>query len=208
MQLSDIRVMYPAFESIFERHVRDAKFDAMPVKAQDFRAHKLAIISLFHILDKYKHLPRDTQSTLFQALVVEKNYQRALNLLPRRSNRIIGWVSSLLFDDREYESFISEMKRTAAQIPDSKFLRDLESTNNEDLKSVAQRVMTLAQRELSFSINEVVRTMTYNVLAMQQDLCGRQVLLQVDNEERDILKAALVEFIREINKKSVKGQRS
>ena len=100
------------------------------------------------------------------------------------------------------------MKRTAAQIPDSQFLRDLESTNDEDLQSAAQRAKVLAQRELSFSINEVVRTMTLNVLAMQQDLCGRHVLLQVDNEEREILKAALVEFIREINNKSAKGQRS
>ena len=100
------------------------------------------------------------------------------------------------------------MKRTAAQIPDSQFLRDLERTNDEDLQSAAQRARVLAQRELSFSINEVVRTMTHNVLAMQQDLCGRHVLLQVDNEEREILKAALVEFIREINNKSAKGQRS
>ena len=208
MQLSDIRVMYPAFESIFETHVRDAKFDALPMKAQAFRAHKLAIISLFHILDKYKHLGRDAQSALFQALVVERNYQKALNLLPRRSNRITRWVSSLWSDDREDEAFKYDMKRKAAQIPDSQFLRDLENTNDENLQSAAQRAKTLAQRELSFSINEVVRTMTYDVLAMQKDLCGRQALLQVDNEEREILNTALVQFIREINKKSAKGQRS
>ena len=65
MQLSDIRAMYPAFEGIFEKHVRDAKFDGIPMKARSFRAHKLAIISLFHILDKYKPLRRDTVSALF-----------------------------------------------------------------------------------------------------------------------------------------------
>jgi hypothetical protein len=44
--------------------------------------------------------------------------------------------------------------------------------------------------------------MTHDVLAMQQELCGRQAQLQVEKEEREVLKNALVDFIREINKKS------
>jgi hypothetical protein len=208
MQLSNIRALYPTFENIYERHVKGAKFDGTPMKSRSFRDLKLGVVSLFHILDEHKRLRPETRSALFQALVVEHDFQQALNLLPRRSSILTRWLSSFWSDTGEDESFKYEMKRSAAQISDSQFLQALESIYDEDLRSVTQKAKALAKKELSSSIDAVVKTMTHDVLTMQQELCGRQAQLLVESEEREVLKSALVDFIREINKASTKGLNS
>lgn len=209
MKLSNICALYPTLNSIFETRVKDAKFDRVPIKARNFRDLKLGVISLLRILDKYKRLRRETRSALFQALVVEHNFQQAFNLLPKKYNVLPRWALPWFWaDTREAESFRSEMRTFAAQLSDSQFLQDLESTNDEDLRPAAQEAKALAQRELSSSIDAVVENLTHDVLVMQQNLCARQAQLQLDNEERGVLKMALVEFIREINKQSAQGQNS
>ena len=209
MKLSNICALYPTLNNIFETRVKDAKFDRVPIKARNFRDLKLGVISLLRILDKYKRLRRETRSALFQALVVEHNFQQAFNLLPKKYNLLTRWVSTSFWaDTREVESFRSEMRTFAAQLSDSQFLQDLESTEDENLRPVAQEAKVLAQRELSSSIDAVVKTLTHDVLTMQQDLCARQAQLQLENEEREVLKTALAEFVREINKKSTQGKSS
>lgn len=203
-----MRALYPELDNIFERHVRDAKFDRVPMKGRNFRDLKLGVVSLLHILDKHKSLRRETRSALFQALVIEHNFQQALNLLPKKFNILTRLISPFWPDPRADESFRYEMRTIAAQLSDSQFLQDLESANDEDLRPAAQKAKALAQRELSSSIDAVVKTLTHDVLAMQQEFCAGQAQLQLENEERGVLKIALVEFIREINKQSAKGQNS
>ncbi|KAI9452888.1 hypothetical protein BJY52DRAFT_1124024 [Lactarius psammicola] len=217
MPLSNFRALYPTFENIFERHVKDAKFDGVPMKGRDFKAMKLGVISLWHLQGKHKGMRRDTRSALIQALVIEHDFQQAFQLIQKMSHFLTRWIfpswSSPWSGPKgaEYKAdlFKNEMMKTAAHVSDSQFLQQLESSNDEDLRSVTRDAKAVAQTSLSSSIDTVVRKMTHDVLAMQQDLCGRQVQLQVDNEERDVLKIALVEFIREINKKSAaKGKNS
>ena len=208
MQLSNMHALYPTFETIYARHIKGAKFDAVPIKSRSFRDLKLGVVSLIHIQDEHKRLRPETRSDLFQALVVEHNFQLAVNLLPRRSSILTRWISSLWSDTGEDELFKSEMKRTAAQISDSEFLQELESIDDEDMRSAAQRAKALAERDLSSLIDAVVNSMTDDILVMQQDLCGRQAQLLVENEERKVLKRALVDFIREINEASIKALNS
>ena len=99
------------------------------------------------------------------------------------------------------------MKITAARFSDSQFIQQLESTDDDDLRSAAQNAKTLAQTELSSLIGTVVKSMTQDVLATQLDLGEKQLQSQTGNEQREVPKN-LVEFIREINKRSDKGQNS
>jgi hypothetical protein len=100
------------------------------------------------------------------------------------------------------------MKQIASKVSDSDFLQKLEGTNDEDLRSAAQTAKALAQTELLSSIDIVVEKLTHAVLAMQRELSGKKAQLQVEEEEREVLSNALVEFIREINKKSDGRQNS
>src|SRR6266702_392393 len=209
MRLSDIRALYPTFENIFERHIQDAIFDYVPTRGWDFKVLKFGVVSLSHLLDENKHLRRETRSALLQAFV-EHNFQQAFKILPKGSNVPTRWNSSFWSDLREgefnEESFKKEMRKTVALVSDSQFLQQLESTDDEDLRSVVQIAKALAQTELSSSIDAVVEKVVHAVLAMQQDIGGRAAQLQGENEEMEVLNSALVEFIRQINKKSARRQ--
>jgi len=43
LRLADIRALYPTFESIFQKHVRDAKFDGELKRNVDSKALKLEV---------------------------------------------------------------------------------------------------------------------------------------------------------------------
>ncbi|KAH9027352.1 hypothetical protein EDB84DRAFT_1500330 [Lactarius hengduanensis] len=208
VRLPDIRAQYPTFENIFEKYIKDARFDDVPRKGREFRALKLGLISLWQLQSEHKHLGRESRSALVQALVFGHDFQQAFQLIQKRSNMVVRFISSFWSDSSGAESFKNDMKKTAAQFSDSDFLQHLESINDEDLRLAAQSAKALAQTELSSSIDAVVKKITHAVQAMQQDLRGREVQLQVEDEEREELKGALVEFVREINKKSVQGQNS
>ncbi|KAI9452904.1 hypothetical protein BJY52DRAFT_1291664 [Lactarius psammicola] len=205
VRLPDIRAQYPTFESIFEKYIKDTGFDDVPSKGRDFRALKLGVLSLWRLQSEHQHMRPSLRSALIQALVFGHDFQQAFQLIQTRSNFFVRMISSFWSDPSGVESFKNEMRKTAARVSDSQFLQQLEGVNDEDLRIVAQNAKALAQTGLSSSIDAVVKKITHAVLAMQQDICGREVQPQVENEEREVLKGALVEFIREINKKSAKG---
>ncbi|KAI9437151.1 hypothetical protein H4582DRAFT_2058133 [Lactarius indigo] len=202
VRLSDIRAQYPTFESIYEKRINDTRFDGVPSKGRDFKALKLGVLCLWRLQNENKHMRPDTRSALIQALVVENNFQKAFQLFQRRYSTFARTFASFWFGSSEGEAFKNQMKHYAAQVSDSQFMQLLQRADDEALRSTVQQAKALAQTELSSSINTVLKTMTRDVLTMQQDLYGREVQLQLENEERETLKGALVEFIREINKKS------
>ncbi|KAH9166548.1 hypothetical protein EDB89DRAFT_2232826 [Lactarius sanguifluus] len=212
VRLSDIRLLYPAFESIFQKHVQSAKFDGVLKKSLDFKALELDVLSLWHLQEKHGHLRPETRSALVQALLIEHDYQRALGL-PEVADGSANGSSmaprsvSSFSGSRWAESFKNQMTTTAANLPDSQFLERLESTKDEDLRSVVRSAKTLAQRELSYSIDAAVDEMTHAVLTMQQELCRINIQGEVEKEERKALDDALVKFVREINERSV-GRRN
>ncbi|KAN0136112.1 hypothetical protein V8E53_005972 [Lactarius tabidus] len=212
MRPADIRTLYPTIEDIIERHIEDAIFDYVPTMSSDFKVLKFGVIALWQLLGENKQFRREARSALFQAFVVEHDFKRALEHLPAGSNFPTRWISSFWSDlrngDFKEESFKKEMRKTVALVSDSQFLQQLESTNDEDLRSVLPTAKALAQAELSSSIDVVATKMTHSAMVTQQDAYGRDLQLQVENEEREVLNIALVEFIREVNKTSVGGQLS
>jgi hypothetical protein len=212
MRLSDIRRLYPTIENIIESNIEDAIVDYIPTRCWDFKVLKFGVIALSQLLGENKHLHREARSALFQAFVVEHNFQKALEILPIGSHFPTRWTSSFWSDLRAGEfnegSFNKEMRKTVALVSDSQFLQQLESTNDEDMRSVVQIANALAQTELSSSIDVVTTKMTHAAMATQQDVYGRDMQLQVENEETEVLNIALVEFIREINKTSTGRQNS
>ena len=203
IQLSDIR-------TLFEKHVKDAKFGCIPSKGPDFKTLKLGVISLWHLPNKHKLTHPETRSAVIQALVVEHDFKRAFQVIQRRSNRFVRFISSLPFwsDPEEAQSFQNKMKQIAGKLSDSEFLQKLEENNDEDLRSAAQTAKALAQTELLSSIDGVVEKLTHAVLEMKREHCGKEAQLQVEKEEREVLNNALVDFIREINRNSDGRQNS
>lgn len=211
MHLPDIRAQYPEFESTLQKHVKDARFDGALKRSPDFKDLKIEVVSLWHLQERHERLHPATRSALVQALLVEHNFQLALELLEKANGNtngpgVVTRVVSYLSGSRGGDTFKNQMRTAAANLPDSQFLQRLE-IDDKELRSTAQRAKALAQKGLSRSIDAVVGKMTHVFLAMQQDHCRMSVQVEVENEERKVLGDALVEFIREINKNSA-GRRN
>jgi len=214
VRLSDIRVLYPNFEGIFQKHVKDARLDIVLNKCEDFKALKVDVVSVWHLREKHGHLDLKTHSALVQALLVEHNLQHAKKLLERaddNTNRpgVVTRIVSFLSGPKAEETFKNHMKTTAAKLPDSQFLQRLDSEDigDNDLRPTIQNATVLALKELSSSIDAAVKKMTHAILAMEYDHCGMSVKREVENEEKKVLDDARIEFIDEINKKSA-GRRN
>ena len=204
MRVSDIRALDPTFEGTFQKHVKAARFDVVLKRSRDFKALKSDVISLWCLQEGHKRLRPAVGSDLIQALLVEHNFKRALELVEKtdgNTNEPSGVARVVSYFSRE-ESYENQIKSTAANLPDSQFLQRLQSIDDIEMRSTVLNAKALAQQGLSYSIDSVVGKMTHAVLAMQQDRCKMSVKVEVENEERKVLDDALVQFIREINKKS------
>ena len=205
MRVSDIRALYPTFEGTFQKHVKAARFDVVLKRSRDFKALKSDVISLWCLQEGHKRLRPAVGSDLIQALLVEHNFKRALELVEKKTdgntNEPSGVARVVSYFSRE-ESYENQIKSTAANLPDSQFLQRLQSIDDIEMRSTVLNAKAFAQQGLSYSIDSVVGKMTHAVLAMQQDRCKMSVKVEVENEERKVLDDALVQFIREINKKS------
>ena len=177
LRLSDIRALYPNFESLFQKHVKDARFDGVSKRSPEFKALKLGVISLWSIEEKHGRQRPATRPALVQALLVEHDVQLAWQLLEgaEQNTNDPAWSLALcrLVRFQRGGIFKNQMKTAAANLPDSQFLQRLESTDDKDLRSTVQNAKALAHKELSRSIDTVVNNMTHAVLAMQQDHCKR-----------------------------------
>ncbi|KAI9443796.1 hypothetical protein H4582DRAFT_2125845, partial [Lactarius indigo] len=209
-----VTTLFPYFFSMPRSMKMDAKFDGVLKKSPDFKALKLDVISLWYPQEKHRHLRPEARSASVQALPIESDYQRALGPVEvaygsanGSSTPVATCFVSPSSGSRGAEPFENQMMTTAANLPDSRFLERLESTKDEDLRSVVRRAKTIAQRELSYSIDAVVHEMTHAVLTMQQELRRMTIQVEVERDERKALHDALVKFVREINKKST-GRRN
>lgn len=209
VRLADIRALFPEFESVLEKHVKEVRFSGIPSKDQDFKALKLGMVSLSH-LSENKHMRPAHRSELIQALVVKQDFQGAFQVSQRYSGFFGRWNLNSWFrsDPKGAELFRRKMQEAAARLSDSQFLQNLENTNEEDLQSAAQTAKTLALAALLSSTDRVVKKLTNTVLVMLRAHDVRQVQCQVEREESKVLAIALVEFIREVNNKSAGGKNS
>ena len=215
LRLSDIRALYPNFESLFQRHVKNARFDDVSKRSQKFKTLKIGVISLLSFEEKHGRLPPATRPAFVQAIIVEDNVELARQLVDGteqngNGSSTVSRIVSYLSGSRGGESFRAQMKTAAAKSPDSQFLQWLESTDDQDLRSTVQSAKALAHEEISRSIDKFVSTMTHAVLEMQQDKCKMAVQTEVDKNEKKALNDTVVEFIRQINTNSGQsaGQRT
>jgi hypothetical protein len=203
--------LYPDFGDIYQRHVKDAKFET--IRGPDFRFLKQHLALLCDLLEKNQNMGSENRTELIQALISEGDLRRARQVLPKcetnkKSGVLVGAVMSLAtsiqgflpgLKDTDEGSLRKEMERIAKGFSDSDFLLNLKSVHDEDLQPPIQEAMVLAQTQLSSSIDSAVKKMTHAVLQMQQSLCRKIVKAEIEAEERKLLGDALLAFIREIN---------
>ena len=213
-RVDNLRLLYRDFNTVYERHVEDAKFDVM--KGRDFKFLKTRLTFICHILREHRDITPKKRAELIKALLSEddlRHAQRVINESDKnKEHETTSWFStftSLLAwpKDTDEESLHKEMKKLANNISDSDFLLRLKGIEDEDLKVPIQEVVALANTQLSSSVNVTVKKLTHAVLKMQQDKCKKNIQHEIETKQRNVLGGVLVDFIRDVNKNSV-GRRT
>ncbi len=211
MRISDLESLYHNFQSTYQTHMQKAGFDKVLQRNPYFATSKLRLISVRTLLEKHRPLQPDMRSDLIQIILFEGNFwhaQKILTALGEKNSLDVGTrgTGSPLHGSIGFEDALErDMYILAASIPDSQFLLDIKEIGDEDekLRSVIEQVDNLVYEELDYSIDKTVEAMTHVVLGMQENQCGKSMRQQIEGQEKDLLKAALKEFIRDINALSV-----
>ena len=197
-----LRQLYRDFDTIYNCHVEDAKFDV--VKGHGFRFLKRRLAFICHLLREDRDITPKKRTELIDALLSQddlRDAQRVLNNSEKSTEPVKSSRSSLLSATAK-GSLREEMNRVANNVSDSNFLLELRGIEDEDLKNPIQEVVALAKMQLSLSVDATVKKLTRAVLRMQQDECKRTLQREIETEQRKVLGGMLVNFIRDINENS------
>ena len=212
-RVDNLRQLYRGFDSLYRRHVEDAKFGE--VKGPEFAFLKERLSFLRHLLKERRDLSPRKRKELIQTLLSEDDIRNAKQVIPKPENHKPARRSSLVSrftavspwpKGTDEESLRKEMK-IANSISDADFLLDLKGMDDEDLNAPGREAVDLAHTELSLSIDTTVKNMTHAVSQMQQDERKRGIQQQVEAAQEEVLHGVLVNFIRDINKNSA-GRRT
>ena len=206
-RVDDLRQLYNNFNTIYTRHVEDAKFGF--VKGHNFRSLKRQLAFICHLLREHRDFTPQKRAELIDALLSEEDLRRAWRVINKsEKNNEPGktsWFSTLTsilpwLKVTDEESLRKEMRSIANGISDSDFLLGLKGIEDEGLKVPIQEAVALANTQLASLVDTTVNKLTHAVLRMQQDECKKIIKLEVEVEKRKVLGGALVNFIRDINK--------
>lgn len=208
LRISDLESLYPNFQSTYQTHMQKAGFDNVLQRNSYFATWKLRLISIQSLLEKHRSLHPEMRTDLIQKILLEGNFWHAQQILTRLedkrspnvgmrgiSNRFPGPIAS-------EDTLQREMKKFAASVSDSQFLHDIKKIEDEDMQTVIEQVDNLVYEQLGYSIDKAVTAMTRVVLDMQKKQCRKSIQQKVESEGKKQLKAALTEFIRDINELS------
>ena len=215
-RVNDLRQLYRDFNSIYKRHVDDARFDV--VKGHEFKSLKERLIAVRHLLEKHPEVGPGKRAELIQVVLSEDNLQRAQQIFPKSDkNNQSGKTPSLwstftgFFSgskETDEESLRTDMKKITSSVSDSSFLFQLKGVDDKDLEAAIQVAVDLACSQLSSSIDAAAKKLTHAVLRMQEDECKRSVQRETETEERKELGGKLAEFIHVINDASARRRTS
>lgn len=214
-RVDDLRQLYSDFNTIYTRHVEDAKFGV--VKGHGFRSLKRRLAFIRHLLREHRDIAPEKRAELINALLSEDDLRHARRVINKsEKNKEPGktsWFStftSILPWPRvtDEESLRNEMRKIASGISDSDFLLQLKGIEEEDLKVPIQEIVALANTQLASSVDATVNKLAHAVLRMQQEECKKNIQLEIEIEKRKVLGGALVRLIRDINKNSIGRQTS
>lgn len=209
MRISELESLYHNFQSTYQTHMQKAGFDNVLQRNSYFATWKLRLISIRSLLEKHRPLHPEIRSDLIQKILFEGNFWHAQQILTRLEDKkspnvgMRGTGSRFHGPIASEDTLKREMKKLAASVSDSQFIHDMKKIGDEEMRTVIEQVENLVYEQLGYSIDKAVGAMTRVVLDMQKKRCRKSMQLKVEIEGKKLLKAALTEFIRDINALSV-----
>jgi hypothetical protein len=209
MRLSDLESLYQNFPSIYQTHIQKARFDNVLQRNSYFMSRKLRLISIRSILEKYRPLHPEMRNDLIRSVLFEGNFGRAQQILTKVEDKKLSNAGTRGIGSRFHGSGSSEdtlkreMKNLANSVSDSQFLLDIKNIGDKEIRTVIEQVDDLVYEQLGSSIDKMEKAMIPVVLDMQRQRCGRSMQHEVESQEKNLLRGALTELVRDVNALSV-----
>ncbi|KAH9171607.1 hypothetical protein EDB89DRAFT_1906886 [Lactarius sanguifluus] len=203
----DLFSMYPKAAQTFRGSIRAANLDK-GIKSTDFQSKKERLLILYYLLENYGGLSADQTRALGDAVFVEWNKQKVLELLKSFAKEEQGgqfsafgsvpWGSKKAVLSKE-EAMWRSANNYATSISDSRFLSHVKKISASDyLHDAAVECEETAYDCLTTQLDSLVSGISQQILSTQNDECDRQVQREVKSEEEKELKVARAEFVQQI----------
>ncbi len=209
--LQDLFSIYPKAASTFRGFIRAANLDK-GIKGTDFQFKKERTLILHYLLENHEGLNAHQTRSLGDAVLVDRDKQKALGLLKSFAKGGKGdWFSA--WGNKKVLSKEEAMWRTAnnyaASISDSRFLSRVKKVPVGDfLHDAAVECEKTAYDCLTTQLDSLVSGISRQILSIQKEECDKQVQREVKNEEEKELKVSRAKFVQQIEKSCRRHSRS
>ncbi|KAH9023376.1 hypothetical protein EDB85DRAFT_2184321 [Lactarius pseudohatsudake] len=213
LALQEILSIYPKAASTFHDSIRAANLDE-GIKGTDFQRKKERMLILYYLLENYGGLSASQTRALGDAVFVEWDKQKVLELLKSfEKEEQPGWFSvpvssssvrgqgckkaavRLLIEEAMWRS----ANNYAASISDSRFLSYVETVSASDfLHEIAVECEETAYDCLTTQLDPLVSVICQQILSIRKKECDRQVEPEAKIEEEKELKVSRAELVQQI----------
>ena len=204
--LQDLFSVYPKAETTFQGSINAANIKK-GIKGASFQSKKERALILYYLLDKYRGLKENQIRSLADAILVNRDKQKALDLLKSFAREEKPWysVSWGIGNSRSTVSKEETMWRNAhnytSTISDSRFLSHVKTTRIGDSKlsnDIGVECEEAAYECLNTQLDSLAPGISQQILSTQKEELDRQVEREVKSEEEKELKASRAEFVRRV----------
>ena len=191
--------MYPEAKSVFLDAIQAANLDnGISGKGTVFHFRKERLLILLHLLKTYKDLNLRRTIYLRDAVLDNKDSQKALKLLKSFSKGEKAAWRSVLWKGRE-EALWRDAIDYSTSLSDSRFLSYVKTFPIASfLHDAAAKCEEAAYDCLRAQLNSLVFGISQKILSIQREDRDKQVKCEVDNEEEKELKVSRSEFVRKV----------
>ena len=200
--LDDVFSVYPKAEPTFLDAMSDANFDN-GIKGPDFRFRKERLLILLHLLKSYPKLNSQQTLSLRDAVLNNKDNQKALKLLRSFAKGKITW-HAVFWQGTEAvlpneEAIWRDANNYASSLSDSRFLSYVQTFPDANyLHDAAVKCKEAAYTCLRTQLDSLVSRISQKILSSQEEERNKQVACEVNNDEEKELKVSRAEFVQKV----------
>lgn len=175
------------------------------IKGTDFQSKKDRILTLYYLLDSHKSFKEEQIHSLANAILVQRDKQKALSFLKRFTKEhwySIPWGSGKAHLSKEEEMWRSALT-SASKMSDSDFLSILKTKIQslpvgDEARGIITHCEATACGWLTTHADSLASRITQQILSTQKGELNKQALRELKSEEDKELKVSRAEFIRRI----------
>ena len=204
--LQDLFSIYPKAEATFQGSINAANIKKGIIGAS-FQSKKERALILYYILDKYKHLKETQIRSLADAILVNRDKQKALDLLKRfgreeKNSYSVSWSSGNSWPPvSKEETMWRNAHNYTSTISDAHFLSQVKTTRIGDSKSsndIGVECEEAAYECLNKQLDSLALMIGQQILSTQKEELDRRVEREVKSEEEKELNVSRAEFVRRV----------